>query len=308
MQIIQKLAHKTNYGTQRLTSNIKYIVIHYTANDGDRAFNNANYFQNNKNLKASAHYFVDDSNIYQSVKDDFIAYSVGGSKFSDCAKTGGGKYYSKCTNSNSISIELCDTLRNNKYDVTQSTINLALELTKYLMNKYNVPKERVIRHFDVNGKHCPAYWMDNAKWESEFHSKLSNTATGWIKDNVGWWYRNKDGSYPTSCWKTIDGKDYYFKADGYMAADEYIKSANYATDKKLYYVNVNGAWDRETYRWQQNDKGWWLSKIGSAWYPVNAWAKIDNIWYYFDDRGYMVTGTKSINGKKYTFNKDGGLI
>ena len=88
INVIQKLADKSNYGKQRETSSIKYIVVHYTANDGDKAWNNANYFANNSNLKASAHYFVDDNYIYQSVPDNYIAYSVGD-------KTTGRLKYSK---------------------------------------------------------------------------------------------------------------------------------------------------------------------------------------------------------------------
>lgn len=176
MNIQTKLAHKSNYGGSRPTSQIKYIVIHYTANDGDKAWNNANYFQT-ANRHASAHYFVDDNYVYQSVPDNYVAWSVGGSKYNDCGKTGGGKLYGKCTNSNSINIELCDTNKNGTVYPTQATINRAIELTKELMKKYNVPADRVVRHFDTNGKHCPAYWMDNTKWEKEFHSKLGTIVT-----------------------------------------------------------------------------------------------------------------------------------
>ena len=175
MQITKKLAHRSNYGIMRSVKSIKYIVIHYTANDGDKSYNNANYFQTRSNLRASAHYFVDDNNIYQSVEDNYIAYSVGGSKWADCSTTGGGRLYNKATNKNTLNIELCDTVKDGSHNVTQATINLAIELTKELMQKYNIPAENVIRHFDVNGKHCPAYWMDNTKWENEFHSKLSQS-------------------------------------------------------------------------------------------------------------------------------------
>jgi uncharacterized protein YgiM (DUF1202 family) len=45
------------------------------------------------------------------------------------------------------------------------------------MKQYNVPKSRVIRHFDVNGKQCPGYWSGtkakNKKWETEFWNKLN---------------------------------------------------------------------------------------------------------------------------------------
>lgn len=128
---------------------------------------------------------------------------------------------------------------------------------------------------------------------------------GWVEDKNGWWYRYKDGSYPKSCWKKIDGKDYYFKSDGYMASDEYIKAHDYTTNGKLYYVAKDGAWDNKTYKWQNNAKGWWLSQIGTGWYPKSAWAKIDSKWYYFNASGYMVTGKQTIDGKTYTFNSDG---
>lgn len=40
----------------------------------------------------------------------------------------------------------------------------AAELGRALMEKYNIPIERVVRHFDVTGKHCPAYMMNDAAW------------------------------------------------------------------------------------------------------------------------------------------------
>jgi N-acetylmuramoyl-L-alanine amidase CwlA len=168
-------ANKANYGGKRTTDKIKYIVIHYTAGDGDTDENNAKYFKNNV-VKASAHYFVDDDSVTQSVPDDYAAWSVGGSKYADCKTTGGGSLYKKCTNSNSISIEICDDVKNGVVYPSAKTIENALELTRSLMKKYGIPKQNVIRHFDVVGKRCPAYWCgnsaNNAKWLSEFHNKL----------------------------------------------------------------------------------------------------------------------------------------
>lgn len=139
-----------NYGGLRNASAIRYIVLHYTANKNDTARNNCQYFHNNK-VSASAHYFVDDDPVaYQSVKDTEVAYSVGGAKYPD---TKGGLYYGKVTNSNSISIEMCST--NGK--IAQATFNNAVELTKTLMKKYNIPASNVVRHFDVNGKPCPGW-------------------------------------------------------------------------------------------------------------------------------------------------------
>ena len=93
-------ASSTNYGSQRSTGDIKYIVIHYTGNDGDTAVNNGKYFQG-ANRKASAHYFVDNNTVVHSVPDNRIAWSVGGSKYNN----NGGRLYGVAKNANtSISI------------------------------------------------------------------------------------------------------------------------------------------------------------------------------------------------------------
>ena len=160
-------ANRSNYGSKRDVSKIKYIVIHYTGNDGDSDESNAKYFKNNI-VKASAHYFVDDDSITQAVPDNYSAYAVGGKKYNNA----GGRLYGTVNNSNSISVELCDVVKNGVVCPTQTTINNAIQLTQLLMEKYNVPAHRVIRHYDVNGKSCPAYWVNDASWESFFHGKL----------------------------------------------------------------------------------------------------------------------------------------
>ncbi len=172
VQIKTKLANKKNYGNFRSTSNIKYIVIHYTGNNGDTDENNGKYFANNI-VQASAHYFVDSDSITQSVPDNYVAWSVGGKKYSNS----GGKLYGKCTNSNSISIELCDDVKNGIIYPSAKTIQNALELVEMLMNKYSIPKDNVIRHYDVNGKPCPKYWVEAAKWKSEFWNKIDDVNT-----------------------------------------------------------------------------------------------------------------------------------
>ena len=176
--IKENLANKANYGSTRNTSTIKYIVIHYTGNDGDTDEGNGKYFKNNV-VKASAHYFVDDDSITRSVPDNYVAWSVGGSKYASCSTTGGGKCYGKCTNANSISIEICDDVKNGVVYPSAKTIQNALDLAKMLMEKYNVPADNVIRHFDVTGKICPAYWCGTADkdklWKTEFWNKLGGT-------------------------------------------------------------------------------------------------------------------------------------
>lgn len=133
----KKLANKKNNGGTRKLSAIKYIVIHYTGNNGDHDESNANYFKEHI-VKASAHYFVDSDSVTQSVPDGSIAWSVGGSKYSNCKTTGGGKLYGKYTNSNSISIELCDDVKDGKVYPSAQTIANALELTRKLMKKWGL--------------------------------------------------------------------------------------------------------------------------------------------------------------------------
>lgn len=190
MNIKQNLANSSNYGGTR--NSIKYIVIHYTGNDGDTDEANANYFKNNI-VKASAHYFVDDDSITLSVPENRVAYSVGGSKYKNIK---GASFYGKCTNNNSISIELCDTRRNGRYDFSEATLNNAIELVKELMMKYNVSIENVIRHYDVTGKICPEPFVKDENAWKDFKLKLANNDKIKYKvhiQNIGWQEQKENG-------------------------------------------------------------------------------------------------------------------
>lgn len=157
--------NRANYGERRDASAIRYLVYHYTGNDGDTARANAIYYAN-ATVKASAHYFVDGTEIVQSVPELYTAWAVGGKKWSDCAQTGGGTLHGVVTNANSISIEMCDMTRDGQIMATEATLANAAALGRKLMALYGIPIERVVRHFDVTGKHCPAYFMDSAAWEA----------------------------------------------------------------------------------------------------------------------------------------------
>ena len=163
-KIKTRLASSHNYGGWRDTKQIRYIVIHYTANDGDSDEGNANYFASPHDPKTSAHYFVDDDSITRSVPDDRIAYAVGGKLLADHARTGGGKLYGKATNVNTLNIEMCDSKKDGVIKAQEATIARTIELVRWLMDKYHTDINHVIRHFDVNGKHCPAYLMDAGDW------------------------------------------------------------------------------------------------------------------------------------------------
>ena len=170
----EQLAASENYGGNRSAETIRYLVIHYTGNDGDSAANNAAYFQNHI-VKSSAHYFVDDTTVYRSVPDLKIAWAVGGTRYSDIRETGGASMYGVITNRNSISIELCDTLRDGTYRASEATLKNAVQLCRELMERYQIPVSCVYRHFDVTGKHCPSYFMEDSVW-NQFKTRLESDA------------------------------------------------------------------------------------------------------------------------------------
>ena len=183
------IAHRGNFGSLRPLSQIKYIVIHYTANDGDTDENNGVYFKNN-DVDSSAHYFVDSDSITMSVPDEYIAYHCGAKTYK----------HKECRNSNSIGIEICDDVRNGVIHPSAKTIQNTIELVRYLMDKYNIPHEHIIRHYDVTGKKCPSFWVDNVKWKNEFWNKVGETMTKEDVIKIIQEYEAAKGDYPVSDW------------------------------------------------------------------------------------------------------------
>lgn len=154
--LIQKYLTKTNY-TKGILKKNKYIVLHYTANNGDTAWGNCNYFHK-ENRGASANYFVDETSIWQCVEDNDIAWHVGTNK----------GYKNGCRNNNSIGIEMCSRKDSSgTYYIKPETVANTIELVKYLIDKYKITNinTQIVRHFDVTGKRCPEPWVrDPAQW------------------------------------------------------------------------------------------------------------------------------------------------
>lgn len=152
LQINKKLT-VTNYNKRGTKP--EWIVLHYTANNGDTAINNCNYFLSDYR-GASANYFVDESSIWQCVEDTNTAWHVGNDV-----------YYNGARNTNSIGIEMCSRKHNanstslETYYIKDETVYNAVELTAHLMKKYNIPINRVCRHYDVTRKYCPAPMVYN---------------------------------------------------------------------------------------------------------------------------------------------------
>lgn len=168
---------------------IKYIVVH-DVGTRSTAKNNVDYFSGG-NRNASAHYFVDDTSIWQSVEDSKGAWHVGDNK-----------NVSDIYNTNSIGIEMCLP----SGTVTAKTEANTVELVKYLMKKYNVPINRVVRHYDASRKNCPAQFNLDGKWTrwTAFKKKLTTTTVQPPKTEVK--PATAQNSKPKVRQITVDGK------------------------------------------------------------------------------------------------------
>ena len=142
---------------------IEYIAIHYTAgtkSHSGKALDTAAYFASG-NAGGSADFIVDDELFVQYNGDILNRYCWGvGEKKS---YTKGGSLYGIATNKNTISIEICSRNSTGKvpspntpsWELSDKAVANAVTLARYLMDKYNVPIERVVRHYDISGKLCP---------------------------------------------------------------------------------------------------------------------------------------------------------
>lgn len=157
--------------TRTPNRNIRYLAIHYTAG-ASSAPGSAKTMKAawEKTKRASADFGVDDQNMVQFNPDprNYKCWSVGDKKN---PYSGGGQLYGKATNANTISIEICSNLKAG-YDrnvvnhggwyFTEAALDNAVRLAKILMKKYNIPLERVVRHYTISGKICPSVlgWND----------------------------------------------------------------------------------------------------------------------------------------------------
>lgn len=158
------MAKKNSYGGTRALSAIRFIVLHYTGVNGDSAKNEVKFFSSGNTRSAGAHFFVgQDGDIQQSIPLKYIAWSVGD------WRNGKGSYYGKCTNSNSVSIEMCDQL--NK-DASADQISAVRELIAYIQSQCPNAKT-ILRHYDITTKSCPARYLNATKWE-----QLRSAVTG----------------------------------------------------------------------------------------------------------------------------------
>ena len=137
---------------------VKNIFIHYTANPGTTAEQNRSYFENlgvTGETSASAHFVIGfDGTILQCIPLDEIGYAV------------------KTRNYDSVSIECCYQSEDGSF--TEATYASLIRLTAWLLEKYGLTPADVLRHYDVGGKKCPLYFVENEDaWEG-FRQDLSD--------------------------------------------------------------------------------------------------------------------------------------
>ncbi|WP_411680069.1 N-acetylmuramoyl-L-alanine amidase [Clostridium thailandense] len=150
-------------------NDIEYIVVHDTANTDRGADAEAHYrYFNGGDRQSSAHYFVDDKEIVQLVEDYNASWHCG---------DGGGRY--AITNHNSIGVEICV----NSDCSYEKAVSNAVDLVKFLMQKYSISIDRVVRHYDASRKICPQSMSDN-NWERwwNFKNRLTSSAASQAVD------------------------------------------------------------------------------------------------------------------------------
>lgn len=152
-EVTQDLLTVNSYSRPGIALNkVNGIVVHYTANPGSSAKDNRDYFQNlmlTHKTKASSHYIIGlDGEIIQCIPLEEISYA------------------SNSRNTDTIAIECCHPDETGEF--TTKTYDSLVQLVAWLCNKYGLSSDSVIRHYDVTGKACPKYFVDNEDAWKEF--------------------------------------------------------------------------------------------------------------------------------------------
>ena len=143
---------------------IQYIVVHWVGSAGSSAMANRNYFNNLANThktSASSHYIVGlNGEIIRCIPDNEVAFHSG----------------SYSMNRKSIGIEDCHPDWGGKFN--DNTYNSLVELCAELCKKYDIDINNIIRHYDVTGKCCPKYYVENPEAWTQFKQDVQNKING----------------------------------------------------------------------------------------------------------------------------------
>ena len=170
---------------------ITYIAVHYTAGGSSKKGSALNVKKVFETRNASADFCVDDETMVQfnpDIKNNYC-WSIKKKKYTNSK---GASLYGKATNRNTISIEMCSNLKkgysvnyanHDGWYLTDETLKQCAKLVKILMKKYNIPLERVVRHYDITGKLCPGIigWNDEAIYtNSGKNTGKKNNSSKWL--------------------------------------------------------------------------------------------------------------------------------
>ena len=135
---------------------INGIVVHYTANPGSTAQENRDYFNGLKD----SHETEASSNFIVGLNGEII----------QCVPTWEMAYASNSRNIDTVSIECCHPDESGKF--TDETYRSLVQLTAWLCVKFDLTEKQVIRHYDVTGKNCPRYFVENEEAWEEFKTNV----------------------------------------------------------------------------------------------------------------------------------------
>ena len=198
-----------------------------------------------------------------------------------------------------ISKILSENIENFKF-ITNAEENGTTNEVEYTSSKLVVNDDGTVSLTRLNGN-APSgtsdYWGNTSDAETaskalqeeyeELLEKLIAVNGSWESDEKGEWYKYSDGSYAKNEWLDLDGKQFYFDEEGYLAKDQYV-------DGKL--ISPSGEAKADGYEWKQEDGKWWY---GNSENYATGHVKIDGQWHTFDDEGWWLgayaKGSKSIS-------------
>lgn len=184
-EIDVQLLDINEYSRPALASDpITGIVIHYTANPGSTAQENRDFFDSLKDGHG------------ESVSSHFVVGLEG--EIVQCVPTWELAYASNERNHDTVSIECCHPDETGKF--TKETYQSMVQLTAFLCDKFDLTENDVIRHYDVTGKNCPKYFVEEEEaWQifrtdvrealAKTHQKESAVST--MEENSGTDVENK---------------------------------------------------------------------------------------------------------------------
>lgn len=139
----------------------------------------------------------------------------------------------------------------------------------------------------------------------------------WAYQNGKWWWRYEDGGWPSNCFLTIGGAEYYFDSEGYAATGWRDLSDGWHLFSGSC-AHLKG-WAASGSHWFYLDETSGLMKTGWVlvnhnWYYLDlsgamqtGWLFLDNTWYWLEPSGLMATGFKLVNGALYHFSQSGSM-